>query len=169
MIFSWLQEPHLQEFWDTTQEHKDDILNFMNGRKEPSSYCDGLYIYWLGVYDGVPYSMIMTIQEKTEYDSPPLKKAHLSTTGSTYSFDYMIGNPNYLGKGLGAVTLERFVDFFKGEVDPEADTFFIDPQVANQRACHTFKKAGFLYVGDFVMEGTGHSRGRQNQLLVKKL
>jgi hypothetical protein len=32
-IFSWLAEPHMMEFWDNSQEHKDDILNFMNGRE----------------------------------------------------------------------------------------------------------------------------------------
>lgn len=39
IIFDWLAEPFIQEFWDNTQGHKDDILNFVNGRKEPSNYC----------------------------------------------------------------------------------------------------------------------------------
>ena len=47
IIFSWLAEPHVHEFWDNTQGHKDDILNFMGGRKEPSNYCDGKYVYWI--------------------------------------------------------------------------------------------------------------------------
>ena len=25
MIFKWLAEPHMQEFWDNSQEHKDDL------------------------------------------------------------------------------------------------------------------------------------------------
>ncbi|HRD70403.1 MAG TPA: hypothetical protein PK657_09675 [Legionella sp.] len=32
MIFEWLAQPYIQEFWDNTQGHKDDILNFVNGR-----------------------------------------------------------------------------------------------------------------------------------------
>ena len=36
-IFSWLSEPHVMEFWDNTQAHKDDIVNFAEGRKTPSS------------------------------------------------------------------------------------------------------------------------------------
>jgi len=32
-IFSWLTEPHIVEFWDNTQAHKDDIVNFAEGRK----------------------------------------------------------------------------------------------------------------------------------------
>lgn len=34
-IFSWLSESHIQAFWDNTQAHKDDILNFIGGRTEP--------------------------------------------------------------------------------------------------------------------------------------
>ena len=82
-IFSWLAEPHIIEFWDNSQEHKDDILNFMEGRKEPSSYCDGLYTYWIGFIDNNPYCLVMTLQEKHEYDLPKLKKIHLSKFGHT--------------------------------------------------------------------------------------
>ena len=46
IIFDWLSEPFIQEFWDNTQGHKDDILSFVNGRREPSNYCDGKYVYW---------------------------------------------------------------------------------------------------------------------------
>ncbi len=41
-VFGWLAQPHMVEFWDNSQEHKDDILNFMQGRQEPSSYFEGL-------------------------------------------------------------------------------------------------------------------------------
>jgi superfamily II DNA or RNA helicase len=35
------------EFWDNTQAHKDDIVNFAEGRKTPSSYASGEYVYWI--------------------------------------------------------------------------------------------------------------------------
>jgi hypothetical protein len=35
-IFSWLREPHIMEFWDNTQAHKDDIVNFTEGRNKKS-------------------------------------------------------------------------------------------------------------------------------------
>ncbi|MDR0329823.1 MAG: GNAT family N-acetyltransferase, partial [Rickettsia sp.] len=105
-IFNWLKEPHVQEFWDNSQEHKDDILNFINGRIKPSSYADGLYTYWIGCIYNEPYCLVMTLQEKQEYSIPLLKKAYLSKHGHTYSMDYTIGNIAYFGKGLGAKTLE---------------------------------------------------------------
>ena len=32
IIFGWFAEPCVQKFWDNVRGHKDDILNFINGR-----------------------------------------------------------------------------------------------------------------------------------------
>lgn len=169
VIFNWLEEPHVQEFWDNSQGHRDDILNFMNGRKEPSDYCNGLYKYWVGYIDNQPYCLVMTLQEKKEYSIPDLKKAYLSKHGNTYSIDFMIGNLEYCGKGLGAKTLEMFIDFIKANHDSKADAFFIDPDVTNPRAKHVYEKAGFKYIGNFIMEGNGVFAGRKTHFLVKQI
>ena len=66
IIFSWLAEPFVQEFWDNTQAHKDDILSFFNARKEPSNYCNGKYVYWIASCDNHPFAMLMMIHETAE-------------------------------------------------------------------------------------------------------
>ncbi|KTD08469.1 GNAT family N-acetyltransferase [Legionella jamestowniensis] len=167
-IFSWLKEPYVQEFWDNTQAHKDDILNFINGRTEPSSYADGKYVYWIASDDGRPFAMLMTIQETSEEDIDKIKLANLSKTGHSYSIDYMIGNTSYLGKGYGAKTLIEFINFFIKEIDPQADTFLIDPASDNPRAKHVYMKAGFEYVADFVMSGDVSGAGKPHHLLIKR-
>jgi len=43
IIFSWLQEKHIQEFWDNSQNHKDDILNFIY--EKPQKYFAGTMKY----------------------------------------------------------------------------------------------------------------------------
>lgn len=167
IIFSWLAEPHVREFWDNTQEHKNDILNFIQGRIECSSYCDGKYVYWIARVNKQPYAMLMTIQETVIDDIGDLKLSHLSTSGNTYGLDYMIGNTNYLGKGYGAYTLARFIDFFKNKIDVKADTFLIDPEVGNTRARNVYEKAGFRHVGDFIMQENCSGSGKLHHLLVK--
>ena len=168
-IFAWLEEPHIKEFWDNSQNHKDDIVNFIQGRKQPSNYAQGLYSYWVGLMDDQPYSLLMTIQENPSEQRPPIKNAHLSKTGTTYSMEYMIGDKNYFDKGLGAKTLSAFIDFFHKEVDPSADTFFIDPDISNSRAKHVYEKAGFEYIGDFIMAGDGVFAGRKTHFLLKQI
>ena len=169
VIFEWLEEPNVKEFWDNSQAHKDDILNFVNGRKEPSSYANGQYIYWIGFIDETPYSLIMTIKENPGENRPQLKNDYISTTGTTYAMEFMIGNQAYFGKGLGARTLEEFIVFFQKNFDASADTFFIDPAVTNPRAQHVYAKAGFEHKGDILIEGNGVFAGIKAHFMVKKL
>lgn len=169
ILFNWLDEPHVKEFWDNSQAHRNDILNFLNGRSEPSSYAEGRYVYWIGFFTNIPYSLIMTIKENPGEDRPSIKEQYLSQTGSTYSLDYMIGNKEFLGKRLGAKTLQEFTLFFQKYIDPLADTFFIDPDQANPRAKHVYVKAGFQEVGNFIIDGDSVFKGRLTDFLVKKL
>ena len=169
IIFSWLNEPHVREFWDNTQEHKDDIISLINGRKTPSTYCNGKYTYWIASINDHPYAMLMSIQETHEDDIGDLKLSHLSQTGHTYGIDYMIGDKAYIGKGYGAQTLDKFIYFLGDEFDKKADTFLIDPTVDNPRAKKVYEKTGFQHVGDFLMEGDVSGKGQMHHLLVKKL
>jgi len=168
IIFSWLAEPHMQEFWDNSQEHKDDIINFINGRVTPSSYFRGSFVYWVGIINTQPFCIIMTSEILPDEECEPLWKEHISKTGRTYGIDFGIGNGHFLGKGLAAPTLKKFANFFQNIIDPNADTFFIDPDKNNQRAKHVYEKAGFQSVAEYEMK-EGYFKGHQTHLMVMKL
>jgi predicted acetyltransferase/catechol 2,3-dioxygenase-like lactoylglutathione lyase family enzyme/RimJ/RimL family protein N-acetyltransferase len=167
-VFSWLEEPHVQQFWDNSKAHKDDILNFIDGRKVPSCYADGKYLYWIAKEENQPFALIMTIKETIGDDIDEVKQGNLSRIGSTFGLDYMIGDKHFIGKGYGAKTLLAFVEFFKSKVDAKADTFFIDPACDNPRATHVYLKAGFNHVADFVISGDVSGKGKLHHLLVKR-
>jgi predicted acetyltransferase/RimJ/RimL family protein N-acetyltransferase len=167
-IFSWLLQPHIMEFWDNTQAHKDDIVNFAEGRKTPSSYAGGGYVYWIAYLEDEPFAMLMTIQETHKEDIGQEKLKRLSRTGHTYGLDYMIGNPKFFGKGYGSKTLSDFIDYFREIVDPKADTFLIDPASDNPKAKHVYMKAGFKHVCDFMMEGDVSGAGKVHHLLLRE-
>lgn len=168
-IFEWLEEQHMKEFWDNSQAHKDDILNFINGRKTPSSYFNGIFTYWIGLIEDQPYCLIMTGDyDPFSEDLSSLHRSHLSKTGNTISIDFGIGNTKFLGKGLAAPTLISFTKFYQTCVDQKTDTFFIDPNENNPRAQHVYEKAGFKLVGDF-NENHGYFEGLRSLLMVKKL
>lgn len=168
IIFSWLTEPHIIEFWDNTQAHKDDIINFAEGRKTPSLYADGGYVYWIASLEHEPFAMLMTIQETYKENIGQEKLKRLSKTGHTYGLDYMIGNRKFFGKGYGARTLSAFINYFRTLVDQKADTFSIDPASDNPKAKHVYIKAGFKHVCDFVMEGDVSGAGKLHHLLLRK-
>jgi len=169
IIFSWLAEPHVQEFWDNTKGHKDDILNFMEGRKTHSSYCGGNVFYWVAKLTGKPFAMLMTGQATSRDPLDDIKLENLSKTGHTYGIDYMIGNKDYFGKGHGAKTLIQFIKYFQKSFDEKADTFLIDPVADNPKAKHVYEKAGFKHIADFVMGGDCSGSGKLHHLLIKKL
>jgi RimJ/RimL family protein N-acetyltransferase len=168
-IFGWLDEPHMQEFWDNSPEHREDILNFMSGRVTPSSYHGGLYDYWVGIIDGTPYCLVMTHEEHIgDQDAPEPFKPYLSEPGETYSLDFGIGNHEFLGKSLAAPTLNAFMDFFAKDIDPRTKRFLIDPGTHNPRAIHVYQKAGFKIVREFAQEGGYFDHG-QGVLMLKEV
>jgi len=168
LIFEWLDLPHIREFWDNSQAHRDDIINFMEGRQSPSPYFDGIFDYWVGYIDQIPYCFLMT----SEYvDTPTLPDTHrqrLSKSGKTFSIDFCIGNCVYLGKGFAALTLEAFMQFMQQNIDPEINRFFIDPNINNPRAIHVYEKAGFRQIATFKVED-GFFKNHTSVLMVKNL
>jgi len=163
IIFEWLKKPHVKEFWDNSQKHRNDISHFIHGVKE-RPYANGMFDYWVGAMDDEPFCLVMT--SEVLHASEPWSSywnPHLSKTGRTYSFDFMIGNENYFGKGLAAPTLQAFAKFLQEQVDPTIDTFMIDPNVNNPRAKHVYQKAGFIPVAEF------ERRGEQFILMVMNL
>lgn len=167
IIFEWLDKPHVREFWDNSAKHREGILSFMNGRVDPTLHFGGM-TYWVGSVKGNPYCFILTHEEIDAPDVyvPEAYRPHLSKTGKTFGLDFCIGNEHYLSKGLAAPTLESFTKFFVEQVNPETDTFLIDPFINNPRAIHVYEKAGFKIVSEFTQEG-GYFDQSKGVLMVK--
>ena len=168
IIFRWLSEPHMMEFWDNTQDHKDDILNFINGRKQHYFY--GTTKYWIGSIDNQAHAFILTDEIKiSEDDLPDLLRENLSKTGNTISLDFGIGNKAFLGNGFAAPTIKAFIKFYQSNIDHKADTYFIDPDEHNPRAIHVYQQAGFKIVGKEEPATKGGFIGQRSFLMVKTL
>lgn len=165
IIFKWLKEPHVMEFWDNSQDHKDDILNFIYNKKQ--NYFYGTTIYWIGLKDDEPYCFILSDIFKADQELSELHRKNLSKSGNTIGIDFTIGNKNFLGQGLAAPTLEKFMKFYRESVDPLANTFFIDPDENNIRAQHVYNKASFELVGEYDVKD-GAFIGCINQLRVRR-
>ncbi len=165
IVFGWLAEPHMQEFWDNSQAHKDDILHFIRGEKQ--SYFYGTTQYWVGLINNEPFSFILTDPLLPDQSGlTNLHKAYLSKTGHSIALDFGIGNSAFIGKGLAASTLESFIIFYRLHIDKAADTFFIDPNANNPRALYVYAKAGFQPVGDFEVQ-SGIFKGNTSSLMMK--
>ncbi len=124
LIFDWLEKQHMKEFWDNSQEHRDDILNFIHGRQQ--HYFGGTTKYWVGYFDDQPFCFLLTDElHATQEDLPELYRAHLSKDGHTIALDFGIGETQFLGKGLAAPTLVALTKFYQEKIDSKADTFLL--------------------------------------------
>ena len=109
IIFQWLEESHMKEFWDNSQEHRDDILNFIHGKKQ--HYFSGTTKYWVDYIDDQPLSFLLSDQILPEEELSDLHRQYLSKSGHTITIDFGIGNTAFLGQGLAAPTLQAFTEF----------------------------------------------------------
>ena len=63
----------------------------------------------------------------------------------TYGIDQFIGEPDFLGKGLGTEIIKRFCDLLFKQYG--AIEIIADPKPGNLRAVRAYEKAGFCSVG----------------------
>lgn len=164
LIFEWLDSPHVQEFWDNSQAHLDDIVHFTKGRLSASPYFNGMNHYWLGFHDDTPFSFIITHEENDTTDPPSYFLPYLAKEGLTIGLDFCIGAPNFIGKKMAAPTLKAFMAFYIKDVAPATKTFLIDPFLSNPRAVHVYEKAGFQKVCSFQQE-EGYFQGQEGILM----
>ncbi len=166
IISEWLRLPHMMEFWDNTQEHKDDIMNFIHGKKQHYFY--GTTKYWIGSIDNELYCFLLSDIFQKDQELSDIHRKHMSKFGHTIGLDFGIGNTKFLGRGLAAPTLEAFMSFYRKSIDPLADTFFIDPDENNPRAVRVYSKAGFKKVGTYEAHA-GAFVGQTSDLMVKRI
>jgi hypothetical protein len=65
--------------------------------------------------------------------------------GDAITLDMLIGDVNYLGKGLSHILIK---DFLTAQF-PKVSEVLIDPEATNTRAIHIYKKASFEMVSEF--------------------
>jgi RimJ/RimL family protein N-acetyltransferase len=158
LIKTWWTKPHVMEFWDNSKSMWENVENYLRGKKD-------LFDYWIGYLDGKPFSLLMTSEfEKNQpIDNPYVK--WIDPNGLTMSIDFMIGDEQFLGKGLGSNTLIQFSDLLhqKG-----VTALLIDPAENNPRAIHVYQKSGFEIVETFE-RSNGYFSGIKHYLMKKTL
>jgi hypothetical protein len=161
VIFKWLEEDHIKEFWDNNPAYKIDINLYVEGRIKKSPYYNGIFDYWVAFNNDQPYSLIMSSSFKawTGRDLFNLK---------TICLDFCVGNLQYLGKNLAAKTLEKFIDFYKMAIDTEVKLFFIDPNINNIKAIKTYNQVGFKTKSTYKIK-EGYFKGNTNLIMIKKI
>lgn len=144
IILNWFQENHVQEFF-----YGDGLKNTL---RNLSLFCQGInnngnysFHHWVAFYDNTPFAFIMTSPIEGPYDPNDNYNKWYENGKQTFTLDLLIGEKQFLGKGLSHLMIQQFI--LKQYHD--ADFFIIDPEVANSKAIHVYEKAGFKKVEEF--------------------
>ena len=137
LIHQWLVQPHVAEWFygqglENTLRHLDE---FLQGSSQ--SY------YWLAYDKKHPFAFFIT----SNVCKPDDKLTRWCTEeGDAITLDMLIGDTNYLGKGLSDVLIREFLlsQF------PKVKEVLTDPEATNLRAVHVYQKAGFSILDEFI-------------------
>lgn len=143
LLLKWLETPYVKEGWHarkswTPQQIQEKYDSYIQGyRVDESGNPRPLQAYV--IYDQeVPIGYIQA------YDVRDFPRDYSCNLGDLplrcAALDFYIGEPEYLGKGIGAQALELFL---KDYIFPHFKAAFVDPEVTNTRAIQTYEKAGF--------------------------
>lgn len=167
-LFKWLDQEHIKEFWDNDPKHKEDIELFIENRKKPSSYFNGVFTYWIALFNQEPFAFIMSSPLKKEEPlQSPLKEV-TQKYQPLFTLDFCIGNLKFLGQKLASLTLLLFMQFYKKYAGFERMTFLIDPDLNNPKATHVYEKAGFKKETSYLVE-EGFFKGSTSWIMLKTL
>ena len=138
LIHTWLAEAHVREWFygEGLKKTLEDLDAFFLG--------SSLFQHWLASDQGVPFGYLLT--SKVREDERDEYSRFCSFEGDAITLDVLIGNRDYLGKGLAHHMIQRFLE----TQFPDVQTVFIDPEVLNTKAIHVYQKAGFSIVDQFI-------------------
>ena len=145
LLLSWLSLPHVQQYYygDGLKNTLANIELFCQGNNDNGRYC---FYHWLVFADGVPFAFLMTSPVTGPYDTSHDYNCWYEDGKRIFTLDMLIGDVNFLGRCLAQPMIEQFIEAEYSD----ADFFLIDPECANERAIHVYRKAGFEPLAEFI-------------------
>lgn len=137
-ILTWFNKPHIQEYFDHPETGKTipDLKNYLSGKPH-------FITHWIAYHDQVPFAYLLTSEVMADENN--IYGKWREKEGKTYTLDLLIGEEEFLGKGLSHLMIKKFIhDQFLA-----ATAFLIDPETRNTKAIHVYEKAGFIKAEEF--------------------
>ncbi len=134
-IVAWQSMPHVSRWWNDEARTVRDI------EKHYGAALDGTdpTRLWVVAVNGRPCGFL---QDYLIGDHPEF--ALLTAKPEAVGFDYLIGDPNLVGKGVGTRVLWEFLTNQVRSAYPDAPTFFAAPDNRNIGSRRMLAKLGFI-------------------------
>jgi ribosomal protein S18 acetylase RimI-like enzyme len=143
LVHHWLKQPHVAKWFygqglQNTINHLDDFLKGSSSGQ-----------YWIGFDQERPFAFLIT--SSVEKPNDELTK-WCAKEGEAITLDLLIGEADYLGKGLSHIVIQEFLLSQFSNVTE----VLIDPEATNSHAVHIYKKVGFTVLGEFIPSHSPH-------------
>ena len=131
LLQAWLTEPHVARWY----EHPADWVYEIEHRRTAFSWIR----HFIAECDGVPFGFCQYYEYRLGGEA---WHGDIDTWGA-YSIDYLIGNKDYLGRGLGKETVLALVE--RVSACKNARRILVQPDERNKASCGTLLSAGFTF------------------------
>jgi aminoglycoside 6'-N-acetyltransferase len=148
LLERWLSEPHVEAWWHTP-------LDLATLHEKYGPRIDGIeptHVYVIE-YDERSIGWIQWYR----WSDYPGHASQLGAPPDAAGIDLAIGEPEMLGRGLGAHAIRRFVENVVF-VDRAITACVSDPDERNVRSLRAFEKAGFIAVRSVRLAGEQTTR-----------
>jgi RimJ/RimL family protein N-acetyltransferase len=138
LLACWLAAPHVLAWWRdalTTAEELEREYGPPIDTVDPTR----VFVFRVGE---TPVGMIQCYRHS---DNPTWDRA--VDVPSAAGIDYLIGEADYCGRGVGPQVIAAFVPVVFG-LYPEIDTIVAVPQADNRASCRALEKVGFHLLGE---------------------
>ncbi len=146
LLLQWLETPHVKAWWDQDvnwtpklieQKFGSYVHQIKHSKLKNKLTEKPTYAYIIS-FDEIP---IGYIQYYNKYDfSHEQEYEMIELSENCGAIDWYIGEPNFIGKGIGSKALSMFLDNY---IFPKSDHVFVDSESKNTGAIKAYEKVGF--------------------------
>ena len=133
-VVRWQQQPHVARWW----HHENPDVATAERHYGPAIEGDDPTRLWVVELNG---RSVGTVQDYRIGDHP--EYALLTAEPEAVGFDYLIGEPAWVGKGIGTRMLWAFLRDVMRPAYPDASRFFAAPDHRNAGSLRVLDKLGF--------------------------
>ena len=140
LLATWLAEPHVHEWWD--HEYTPDALDREFG---PTADGDEPAEDYIALLDGEPVGVVQYCHFVDYPDYVEEMDAVYPVGEGAVSIDYLIGDRDRVGQGVGTAMIRAFVDRI-WSIDSSATHVVVPVNSANERSWRALLGAGLHLV-----------------------
>jgi aminoglycoside 6'-N-acetyltransferase len=146
LLREWLERPHVARWWnhETSPEAVARDFGPASRGEEP---CEDLLVF----LDGRPLGLVQRVRLADYPDYLAEIAPVIPVPEGAVSLDYLIGDPDRVGQGLGPAMIRSVVERTWADI-PSATCVLIPVSAANRPSWRALEKAGFRRVAEGELE-----------------